>query len=157
MKDIRGLKGNGPFLAEHMWRIYNGFQTSSLPDDSSYADTGSGARSFLLVWADLPQRFGINATSQSACGTFNRYLQRFIGELEDMLIRRTARAQSEEGRHWYTVLQSELLSAPEAVQFLCCEGIKILRFLVTRDPRYLRSSAAPPDDVAENGASEQED
>ena len=137
MKDVRSLKGIGPCLSKHMWRIHNGFEPSNLPDDSAYADTGSGARSFLLVWADLPQRFGINAASQSACDTFNTHLQRLIRELEHFLIRRIAKAKLEEEKYWHTVLQSELLSCPEAVQFLCCEGIKVLRFLITRDPRFL--------------------
>ena len=146
MKDVRAIKGNGPFLGKHMWRIYNGFHKSNMPDDFSYADTGPGARCFLLLGADLPQRFGISASSQCACDTFNKHLQRFTAELDDLLRQRVARARTDQERHWYAAVQSELLSCPEAVQFMCCEGIKVLRYLITRDERYLRTSAAAPDE-----------
>jgi len=41
-------------------------------------------------------------------------------------------------------MKSELPEAPDACQVLCCEGIKILRFLVTRSPLYMygRNSAS---------------
>ena len=141
MMDVKSAHGSGPFLAKHFWRIYNRCNPSQLPDDKTYSECGSGARAFLLLEQGLPQRYGITNSGQSACDFFNTYLQRFISRLKAALIKRIKHASCPRERYWFEVLQRELLRAPEAAQFVCCEGVKLLRFLVTRSALYLRGES----------------
>jgi len=92
MADLRNMPGAGPFVAKNMWRVMNRYRPSVLPDDSNYADSGSGARSFMLLCQGLPPRFGITCVSQAACDTFNIYLQRFMHDLNNLLARRIRQA-----------------------------------------------------------------
>ena len=136
-RDFKKLRGNGPFLAKHMWRIFNSLRKPLLPDDDTYSDSGSGSRAFLLLEQGLPQRFGITCSSQSACDTFNVYLQRFIQKLAKLLDKMIKNSTCERELHWLMVMKGELLDCPESSQFVCCEGIKVLRFIVDRHSMYL--------------------
>ena len=151
MIDIKEESGAGAFVAKHFWRVLHRFGPSQVPSDMTYSETGSGCRTFLLLYFGVPQGFSVTCRSQTAADAFNKYLQDFIVDLRNALNRRIRLASSSEETKWLNVLKSELLSAPEAVQFFCCECFTILRFMTKRSKRYLRQGVYI-DDV--NGASD---
>ena len=142
MVQLKRAHGSGPFTSKHFWRVYNRFRLSQVPDDMTYSECGTGARCFLLLEQGMPQRHAFTLRCQSTCDFFNALLQNFIVRLRALLRKRVKGASCLREEFWWQVLQKELLSAPKAAQFLCCEGVKILRFLVTRSALYVRGQSS---------------
>ena len=90
----------------------------------------------------MPQRHAFTLRCQSTCDFFNALLQNFIVRLRALLRKRVKGASCLRQEFGLQFLQKELLSAPEAAQFFCCEGVKILRFLVTRSALYVRGQSS---------------
>ena len=57
----------------------------------------------------------------------SKYLAKRIRECED---------PAEKG--WLKEIKAEMTQSLEAIQFLACEGIKVLRFVIGRSDLYLR-------------------
>lgn len=148
MKQLRKQRGCGPFVAKNCYRILSNWKPSSL---KGYSECGSGARAFLLLWKGYPQGLLASANTQDASDFFNVLLGELATALNRVMSRMIREATGEEKRY-LGLIKAELTQSLEAVQFVCCEGIKILRYLITRSRLYLRRGL--PQELA---ADEEED
>ena len=140
MLDMKTIRGNGPFLAKNQWRVLARFRKKPVPTDLQYSETGPGARRFLNILHGLPTTWQCTSGAQTAADAYNTLLLISMKELKAMLRLRIRRSKDEAEKSALASLNSELLQAPEAFQFWCCECWKLLNWIVTRKASYLRRS-----------------
>ena len=149
MKELKSHRGVGPFVAKSYWSILNCFRRSRLPDDLTYAECGPGAREFLLLVSGYPRDLLVTSTTQQDADFFNVLLLHFRNNWRRLLKRRIRKTADRRLVHWLKTVQAETLASLESLQFMCCECSKVLRYLVTRDPMYLRHRLVAPGDASE--------
>ena len=149
MKELKSRRGFGPFVAKNYWSILHCFRRSTLPDDLTYAECGPGAREFLLLVSGYPRDLLVRSTTQKDADFFNVLLLHFRNNWRRLLKRRIRKTADRRLVHWLKTVQAETLASLESLQFMCCECSKILRYLVTRDPMYLRHRRVAAGDASQ--------
>ncbi|CAE7230483.1 unnamed protein product [Symbiodinium natans] len=145
MKKLKGLRGSGPFLAKHMWRIMHGFALNCGPHDATYAETGPGARKFLNLWSGFPAQFSATSTAQSAADAFNEILHRAQNDVRNELNRRIRASQVDEEKNLLRTFAAEV-SNVDVFQFFCCECWRLVDYVFSRHRRYLRGHRLGPEE-----------
>ena len=79
MRQLKGLRGCGPFVAKNTFRIMTGFSNKPVPTNKSYGETGPGARRFLNILNSFPLRWQISAASQDSADSYSSLLLRLVG------------------------------------------------------------------------------
>ncbi|CAE7251391.1 unnamed protein product [Symbiodinium microadriaticum] len=147
MQDLKKLRGANNFIARNHYRVLTNHAKGCL-SHNTYTECGPGARRLLNLLHGYPVHWCVTARSQETADAYSKMALEVQRDFRNLLQARKRKADTDAGKQPILRLIAGLADL-DCFEFFLCEGWRVVAYLHSRDPQYLRGQAVALQEDAE--------